>query len=52
VRQRIDSISLNPDVIVKTTLRVLEVEKALDRAKPAVGAVPLRPVSSAQEART
>jgi len=52
VRQRIDSISLNPDVIVKTTLRVLELEKALDRVKPLVGAVPLRAVSSAQEART
>jgi pyruvate,water dikinase len=49
VRQRIDSISLNPDVIVKTTLRILELEKALDRVKPAVGAAPPRTVC-AQEA--
>jgi hypothetical protein len=38
-------------VIVKTTLRILELEKALDRAKPIAGAMPLRAVS-AQEART
>jgi pyruvate, water dikinase len=27
----IDSISLNPDTVIKTTLRVLEVEKRLGR---------------------
>jgi pyruvate,water dikinase len=31
VRLGIDSISLNPDTVVKTTLRVLEVEKTLGR---------------------
>ncbi len=34
VRERIDSISLNPDVVVKTTSRILELEKELDRARP------------------
>lgn len=34
VRQRIDSISLNPDAVVKTTLRILELEKQLDRLRP------------------
>jgi phosphoenolpyruvate synthase/pyruvate phosphate dikinase len=29
VEQRIDSISLNPDAVMKTTLRVLETEAAL-----------------------
>ncbi len=29
VRQGIDSISLNPDAVVKTTLRILELEKTL-----------------------
>ena len=50
VRERIDSISLNPDVIVKTTLRILELEKALDRVKPVAGGIPLRAVC-VQEAR-
>ena len=49
VRQRIDSISLNPDVIVKTTLRILELERSIDRVKPVGGVMPLRAVS-AQEA--
>jgi len=44
VRQRIDSISLNPDAIVKTTLRILELEKEIDRVTPMKGGgrVPLR----------
>jgi pyruvate, water dikinase len=42
VRQRIDSISLNPDAVMKTTARILELEKELDRAQPASGAAPLR----------
>ena len=46
VRERIDSISLNADVIVKTTLRVLEIEKELGRVKPAGGGAPLRAVSA------
>jgi pyruvate,water dikinase len=29
VRERIDSISLNPDAVIKTTLRILEIEKGL-----------------------
>jgi pyruvate,water dikinase len=33
VRLGIDSISLNPDTVVKTTLRVIEVEKTLGRKK-------------------
>ncbi len=36
VRLGIDSISLNPDAIVKTTLRVLELEKKLGAAAAAV----------------
>ena len=32
VEHRIDSISLNPDALVRTTLRVLDVEKRLARA--------------------
>jgi pyruvate,water dikinase len=32
VRERIDSISLNPDAVVSTTLRILELEKELGRA--------------------
>jgi pyruvate,water dikinase len=35
VEQGIDSISLNPDAVVKTTLRILETEAALGRARPA-----------------
>jgi pyruvate,water dikinase len=31
VEQGIDSMSLNPDAVLKTTLAVLEMEKALDR---------------------
>jgi pyruvate,water dikinase len=31
VRLGIDSMSLNPDTVVKTTLRVIELEKALGR---------------------
>lgn len=37
VRQRIDSISLNPDAVVKTTLRILELEKELDRGSAMAG---------------
>jgi pyruvate,water dikinase len=44
VRQRIDSISLNPDAVMKTTAHVLELEKKLDRARPAAGGAPLRAV--------
>jgi pyruvate,water dikinase len=33
VRLGIDSISLNPDTVLKTTMRVLELEKALGRKK-------------------
>ncbi len=36
VEQRIDSISLNPDAVVKTTLKVLEMEQAIDRSGAAV----------------
>jgi len=31
VEQGIDSMSLNPDAVLKTTLAVLEMERALDR---------------------
>jgi pyruvate,water dikinase len=31
VRLGIDSMSLNPDSVIRTTLRVLEVEQALER---------------------
>jgi pyruvate,water dikinase len=41
VRQRIDSISLNPDAVMKTTARILELEKELGRARPAPGVAPL-----------
>jgi pyruvate, water dikinase len=34
VRLGIDSMSLNPDSVVKTTLRVLEVEETLGRTMP------------------
>jgi pyruvate,water dikinase len=34
VRLGIDSMSLNPDSVVKTTLRVLEVEETLGRTTP------------------
>ena len=40
VEQGIDSISLNPDVVVRTTLDLLELERA---AAPAVRSVPLVP---------
>jgi len=33
VREGIDSISLNPDSVMKITLRVLEMEKALENAE-------------------
>src|SRR5208337_1693724 len=42
VRLGIDSISLNPDTVVKTTLQVLELEKQLGRVAPAE-AVPCAP---------
>jgi pyruvate,water dikinase len=29
VRERIDSISLNPDAVLKTTLRILEIENSI-----------------------
>ena len=32
VEQKIDSISLNPDTVIKTTLDILKTEKCLDRA--------------------
>lgn len=51
VRQHIDSVSLNADVIVKTTLQILELEKGLDRVRPVGGTTPLRAVSK-QEAVT
>src|SRR5581483_4360597 len=35
VRLGIDSISLNPDAVVKMTRRILELEKELERARPA-----------------
>jgi pyruvate, water dikinase len=38
VEEGIDSISLNPDVVVKTTLQVLEIERELAGAAPAPGA--------------
>jgi hypothetical protein len=44
VRQRIDSISLNPDAVMKTTARILVLEKELGRARPASGGAPLRAV--------
>nr|MDA8111362.1 phosphoenolpyruvate synthase [Nitrospiraceae bacterium] len=31
VRMGIDSISLNPDTVIKTTLKILEVEKSLGK---------------------
>jgi pyruvate,water dikinase len=40
VRQGIDSISLNPDSILKITLRVLEMEKEISTAKAAVADSP------------
>ncbi len=44
VRQHIDSISLNPDAIVKTTLRILALEKEILRVTPLTGGgrAPLR----------
>jgi pyruvate,water dikinase len=33
VRLGIDAISLNPDTVVRTTLRVLELEKTLGRTR-------------------
>jgi pyruvate, water dikinase len=38
VEEGIDSISLNPDVVVKTTLQVLEIERELAGAPPESGA--------------
>ena len=38
VRQGIDSISLNPDAVLKTTVNVLEIERTLVRLPTAVGA--------------
>ncbi len=35
VEQGIDSISLNPDAVLKTTVRILETERALHRSPPA-----------------
>ncbi len=43
VEQGIDSISLNPDAVVKTTLKVLEMERAMDRAGAAVARRPAAP---------
>ncbi len=40
VRLGIDSISLNPDAVVSTTRRVLEVERELDRLAPAAAVSP------------
>jgi pyruvate, water dikinase len=44
VRQRIDSISLNPDAVMKTTARILALEKELGRVRPGTGGGPLRAV--------
>ena len=40
VRLGIDSMSLNPDSVVKTTLRVLEVEETLGRTTPRLTSAP------------
>jgi len=37
VREGIDSISLNPDAVLKTTLQVLEIERTLGRTRQQVG---------------
>jgi pyruvate,water dikinase len=34
VRERIDSISLNPDAVLKTTLRILEIENSITASQP------------------
>jgi pyruvate,water dikinase len=34
VEQGIDSISLNPDAVLKTTLKILEIEDGLSRSRP------------------
>ena len=39
IRLGIDSISLNPDVVLKTTLHVLEVEQRLGRRPRQAGRV-------------
>jgi pyruvate,water dikinase len=46
VRIGIDSISLNPDTVVKTTRRVLELEKALNRTGTRVSLSPVEASSS------
>lgn len=42
IRLGIDSISLNPDAVVKVTRHVLQVEADMDRRAAAAGVVPLR----------
>jgi pyruvate, water dikinase len=49
VEQGIDSISLNPDSVVKTTLKVLEMEQAMDRTG---AVVPRRPPAPRAESAT
>jgi pyruvate,water dikinase len=39
VREGIDSISLNPDVVLKTTLAILEAERSLDNPPPEVSSI-------------
>jgi len=41
VEHGIDSISLNPDVVVKTTLKVLEIERAMNRSATVVSCQPV-----------
>jgi len=52
VERGIDSISLNPDVVMKTTLKVLEMEQAMDRAGAAVPRRPSAPASEAAKKRS
>jgi pyruvate,water dikinase len=49
VEEGIDSISLNADAVVKMTLKVLEMEQAMDRSR---AAVPRRPPAPRTEAGT
>jgi pyruvate, water dikinase len=51
VEQGIDSISLNPDVVVKTTLKVIEMEQAMDHTGAGVPRRPQAP-STASARRT
>jgi pyruvate, water dikinase len=51
VEEGIDSISLNPDAVVKTTLKVLEMEQAMDRPGAAVPRRPPAPRNEREKAR-